>query len=215
MHHGIIGKKVGMTQIFDADGTVVPVTVVQAGPCLVVQRRRRQGRLRGRADRPGRARARTAAPTRPRAGQFEKAGVAADADARGGSRGRGRRVEAGRQGALRHLRRAGPRRRRSASSKGKGFWASSRATASAAAPRPTARCSTGLRARSGRRRSRRASIPGTRSSGRLGGRQATTKNLVVVRVDAENNLLSSAGRGAGRAQRDREDRALELREEES
>ena len=37
--HGIIGRKVGMTQVFEADGTAVPVTVVQAGPCLVVQRK--------------------------------------------------------------------------------------------------------------------------------------------------------------------------------
>jgi large subunit ribosomal protein L3 len=36
---GILGKKLGMTQIFAADGTVIPVTVVQAGPCLVVQRK--------------------------------------------------------------------------------------------------------------------------------------------------------------------------------
>jgi len=35
--------------------------------------------------------------------------------------------------------------------------------------------------------------PGTRSSGRLGGRQATAKNLTVVRVDAENNLLYISG----------------------
>jgi large subunit ribosomal protein L3 len=35
--------------------------------------------------------------------------------------------------------------------------------------------------------------PGTRSSGRLGGRQATTKNLVVVRVDAEKNLIYLSG----------------------
>jgi large subunit ribosomal protein L3 len=34
---GIIGKKVGMTQIFDAQGTVTPVTVIQAGPCYVTQ----------------------------------------------------------------------------------------------------------------------------------------------------------------------------------
>ena len=34
---GIIGKKVGMTQIFDADGQVIPVTVIQAGPCYVTQ----------------------------------------------------------------------------------------------------------------------------------------------------------------------------------
>ena len=35
--------------------------------------------------------------------------------------------------------------------------------------------------------------PGTRSSGRLGGRQATTKNIVVVRVDAEKNLIYLSG----------------------
>ena len=34
---GIIGKKVGMAQIFDADGKVTPVTVIQAGPCFVTQ----------------------------------------------------------------------------------------------------------------------------------------------------------------------------------
>ena len=34
---GIIGKKVGMTQIFDENGNVIPVTVIQAGPCYVTQ----------------------------------------------------------------------------------------------------------------------------------------------------------------------------------
>src|SRR5262245_38388969 len=34
---GILGKKIGMTQIFSDDGTCVPVTVVQAGPCRVLQ----------------------------------------------------------------------------------------------------------------------------------------------------------------------------------
>ncbi len=34
---GIIGKKVGMTQVFDADGTIHPATVIKAGPCVVVQ----------------------------------------------------------------------------------------------------------------------------------------------------------------------------------
>lgn len=36
---GLIGRKLGMTQIFDEDGLRVPVTVIEAGPCLVVQRR--------------------------------------------------------------------------------------------------------------------------------------------------------------------------------
>ena len=39
MVRGILGKKVGMTQIFDDSGRVVPVTVVEAGPCIVVQRK--------------------------------------------------------------------------------------------------------------------------------------------------------------------------------
>ncbi|MGD8439820.1 MAG: 50S ribosomal protein L3 [Holophagae bacterium] len=39
MVRGILGKKVGMTQIFDDDGRVVPVTIVEAGPCVVVQRK--------------------------------------------------------------------------------------------------------------------------------------------------------------------------------
>ena len=37
MAKGILGKKIGMTQIFEADGKMIPVTVVEAGPCLVIQ----------------------------------------------------------------------------------------------------------------------------------------------------------------------------------
>ena len=39
MINGIIGKKIGMTQIFTDDGQVIPVTVIKAGPCLVVQKK--------------------------------------------------------------------------------------------------------------------------------------------------------------------------------
>lgn len=39
--NGIIGIKLGMTQVFAADGTLVPCTVLQAGPCVVVQRRKK------------------------------------------------------------------------------------------------------------------------------------------------------------------------------
>ena len=37
MQKAIIGKKIGMTRIFDADGKVIPVTVIEAGPCSVTQ----------------------------------------------------------------------------------------------------------------------------------------------------------------------------------
>ena len=39
MSPGILGKKIGMTQVFRPDGQVVPVTVLKAGPCVVVQRK--------------------------------------------------------------------------------------------------------------------------------------------------------------------------------
>jgi len=39
MSPGILGKKIGMTQVFRADGKVVPVTLLKAGPCVVVQRK--------------------------------------------------------------------------------------------------------------------------------------------------------------------------------
>ncbi len=39
MKKGIIGKKLGMTQLFDANGNVVPVTVIEAGPCVVAQKK--------------------------------------------------------------------------------------------------------------------------------------------------------------------------------
>ena len=39
MKKGIIGKKIGMTQIFDEMGKVIPVTVIEAGPCVIVQKK--------------------------------------------------------------------------------------------------------------------------------------------------------------------------------
>ena len=39
MKKGIIGKKIGMTQIFDENGNVIPVTIIEAGPCVVAQKK--------------------------------------------------------------------------------------------------------------------------------------------------------------------------------
>ena len=50
MLKGLIGKKVGMTQIFDATGAAIPVTLIEAGPCYVTQVRSLQaGWIFGRA----------------------------------------------------------------------------------------------------------------------------------------------------------------------
>jgi large subunit ribosomal protein L3 len=42
MVNGLLGKKVGMTQLLQDDGTMIPVTVIQAGPCVVVQKKTKQ-----------------------------------------------------------------------------------------------------------------------------------------------------------------------------
>lgn len=39
MKKGLLGRKIGMTQIFDSEGNVIPVTVIEAGPCVVVQKK--------------------------------------------------------------------------------------------------------------------------------------------------------------------------------
>ncbi len=42
MVNGLLGKKLGMTQVYEEDGTLVPVTVIEAGPCRVVQIKTRE-----------------------------------------------------------------------------------------------------------------------------------------------------------------------------
>jgi len=71
---GIIGKKVGMTQVFRADGSVQPVTVIKAGPCVVVQAKT-AGKDGYEAVQLGLVEERPARVTRPLAGHYKKAGV--------------------------------------------------------------------------------------------------------------------------------------------
>ena len=75
MNKAIIGKKLGMTQIFSADGKVIPVTVVEAGPCPVVQIKtvEKDGYE---AVKLGFGEVKESALNKPEAGQFKKAGVA-------------------------------------------------------------------------------------------------------------------------------------------
>src|SRR6266567_7684714 len=77
MINGIIGRKIGMTQLFAPDGTVTPVTVIKAGPCVVVQKKSSAGpdgydavQLGLVEDKPVRLKN----VTRPMRGHFEKTG---------------------------------------------------------------------------------------------------------------------------------------------
>ena len=76
MKKGIIGKKLGMTQIFAENGAAIPVTVIEAGPCFVVQKKTTE--VDGYdAVQLGFADIREKLVTKPAAGHFKKAGVSA------------------------------------------------------------------------------------------------------------------------------------------
>lgn len=75
MKKGIIGKKIGMTQIFDEVGNVVPVTVIQAGPCVVAQRKTAE-KDGYEAVQLGFVDAKAKQTNKPEAGHFEKNGLA-------------------------------------------------------------------------------------------------------------------------------------------
>ena len=190
--HGIIGKKVGMSQVFRADGTAIPVTVVQAGPCLVVQKkaadrdgyeaiqiglvesrpdRRANRAARGRFEKAGVAPMRTLVEVRLDAGDELKPGdkVLCDTfkeedhvDVIGVSKGKGFAGVVRRH----HFRGGG-------ATHGSMFHRAPGSIGPSAYPSRV--------------------YPGTRSSGRLGGKRSTVKNLIVVRVDAEKNLLYLRG----------------------
>mgnify|MGYP000969618680 FL=1 len=74
MKKAILGKKIGMTQMFRADGTMIPVTVIEAGPCPVVQKKT-VGTDGYEAVQVGFGELREKLSNKPRTGHFAKAGV--------------------------------------------------------------------------------------------------------------------------------------------
>jgi large subunit ribosomal protein L3 len=188
---GILGRKVGMTQIYVEDGTVIPVTVIKAGPCLVVQRKTAD--TDGyEAVQIGLVEEKPAKPNQPRAGHFKKAGVAPV-----------RKVEELRLDAGEDLK-AGDEIKASmfnekdyvdvvGTSKGKGFqgvmkrhnFAGGRGSHGSMFHRAPG--SIGSSAYPSR------VFKGMRMTGRMGGERVTTKNLQIVKVDAEQNLIYVRG----------------------
>jgi large subunit ribosomal protein L3 len=185
---GIVGQTLGMTQVFDADSRVVPVTVITAGPCPVVQVRtvERDGYS---AVQLGYGTAKR--PNKPLAGHFAKAGVtptrhlvemeiAADVGV-----GEQVTVDQFAPGELVDV---------TARSKGKGFAGTIKrhgfATQGAThgvhkvhrKPGAVGACATPSRV-----------LPGKPMPGRAGGERVTVSNLEVVRVDPERNLILVKG----------------------
>jgi large subunit ribosomal protein L3 len=193
MVNAIIGRKVGMTQLFAPDGTVQPVTVIKAGPCVVVQAKTAAGdgyeavQLGFVEERPARV-------TKPLAGHYKKAGVPPTRVRREVKQAAGAESpKPGDQVLVNTVFAPGESVDVIGVSRGHGFQgvmkrhnfgggAATHGSMFHRAPGSIGASSYPSRV-----------VKGMRAAGRMGGRRTTTLNLRVERVDAENNLLLVRG----------------------
>src|SRR5262245_4050963 len=189
---GIIGRKVGMTQVFENDGTVHPATVIKAGPCVVVQAK--TASTDGyEAVQLGLVEERPAKVTRPLAGHYQKVNVPPTRVRREV------RVAPGGEGAkagdqvLVSIFENGERVDVIGTGRGKGFQGVIRrhhfAGGAATHGSMFHRAPGSIGASSFPSRV----IKGMRAAGRMGGGGVTIRNLKVLRVDADNHLLIVEG----------------------
>jgi large subunit ribosomal protein L3 len=196
MVNGIIGRKVGMTQIFDADGTVHPATVLKAGPCVVVQAKTTQ--TDGyEAVQIGLVEETPAKVNKPTTGHFKRANVPATRVRRevtlaaGGASDAA--LKAGDQVLVSSVFANGDRVDVIGTGRGKGFQGVVRrhhfAGGAATHGSMFHRAPGSIGASSFPSRV----IKGMRGPGRMGGERTTIHNLKVLRVDPENHLLIVEG----------------------
>ena len=192
MQKGLIGKKIGMTQIFDDNGNVIPVTVVEAGPCTVVQKKTVENDGYE-AVQVGFGEVKISRVNKPQAGQFKKADVAPKkvlkefrlADTSALNVGDILKAD---------VFAVGDRVDVVGTSKGKGTagaikrWNFSRLKETHGSG-PVARHAGSLGACSDPSRV----FKGKKLAGHLGAERVTVQNLDIVKVDAENNLIAVKG----------------------
>ena len=189
---GIIGRKIGMTQVFDPDGTVHPATVIKAGPCVVVQAKNAQ--TDGyEAVQLGLVEERPAKVGKPLAGHYKKAGVPPTRVRREVSVATGGdALKAGDQ-VLVDIFANGERVDVIGTGRGKGFQGVVRrhhfAGGAATHGSMFHRAPGSIGASSFPSRV----VKGMRAAGRMGGGRVTIHNLKVLRVDPDNHLLIVEG----------------------
>ena len=192
MQKGLIGKKLGMTQLFDANGKVIPVTVLEIGPCAVTQIKtvEKDGYA---AVQLGYGDVKPARVNKPMTGHFAKSGAAPKkvlrefrlADCSG--------FEAG-QVLKADLFTVGEKVDVCGTGKGKGYagaikrWNFGRLKETHGSG-PVVRHQGSMGACSDPSRV----FKGKKMAGHLGSERVTVQNLEVVRVDAENNLIAVKG----------------------
>ena len=189
MAKGILGRKLGMTQIFNEDGTVVPVTVLEAGPCTVVQKKSVETDGYN-SIQVGFGEVKRARVNKPRQGHFDRAGVEPLRHLREFKVDNPEEYEVG-QVIKVDVFAPGEKVHVTGTSRGKGFagpmkrWGFARGPMSHGSKyhRGTGSLMTLM-----------TRVPrGRKMPGRMGGERVTTRNLEVVRVDPERNLLLVKG----------------------
>lgn len=189
---GMIGKKMGMTQLFDEQGNVIPVTVIQAGPCYVTQIRdgEKDGYI---AVQLGYGETKPKSLTKGQLGHLQKHNLPAlrylrefrvDGDVEV-EEGQEIKVDVFEQGDYVDV---------IGVSKGRGFAGTIKRHGFARGPKTHGQSdrmrspgSIGMCAAPGR------TLKGQRMGGRMGNDRITMQNLQVVRIDAEKNLLAVKG----------------------
>lgn len=189
---GLIGKKVGMTRIFDDQGTQVPVTVIEAGPCPVVQVKSRD-RDGYEAVQVGYGAQMAKRATRAETGHAAVAGLErAPRVMREFSIVDGEAYEVGQELTV-ALFEAGDRVKVTGNSKGRGFQGVVKRHGFAGRPgghgHPMSRTPGSI----GPGTDPSRVIKGKKMPGRMGGTRTTIRNLEIVRVDGERNLLFVKG----------------------
>jgi large subunit ribosomal protein L3 len=193
MLNGIIGRKVGMTQVFDPDGTVHPATVIKAGPCVVLQAKTAQ--TDGyEAVQLGFVEEQPAKVGKPLGGHYKKAGVPPTRVRRELTVAPGAEaVKAGDQVLVGSVFGSGDRVDVIGTGRGKGFQGVVRrhhfAGGAATHGSMFHRAPGSIGASSFPSRV----VKGMRSAGRMGGGTVTIRNLKVLRVDTDNHLLIVEG----------------------
>jgi large subunit ribosomal protein L3 len=200
MINGIIGKKVGMTQLFAADGTVTPVTVIKAGPCVVVQKKSAAGRDGYDAVQIGLVEERPVKlknVTKPMQGHFEKTGggtpptrVLKEIRLKGDNG--SSEVNVGDKILVDQFN-EGDRIELVGKSKGRGFQGTIKRHNFNRGPESHGSMNVRQPGSIGQSAYPSRVIKGTRSSGHMGDKRVTVKGLTVARVDVENNLLMIRG----------------------
>jgi large subunit ribosomal protein L3 len=189
---GLIGKKVGMTRIFNEEGVQIPVTVIEAGPCPVVEVRS-QERDGYKAIQLGYGAKKASRSSRAEMGHVAKAGLeAAPRLIREFRIEEGEEYEVGQQLTV-ELFEAGDRVKVTGRSKGRGFQGVVKRYGFAGRPASHGHPMSRTPGSIGPGTDPSRVIKGKKLPGRMGGDRTSIRNMQIVRVDGDRNLLFVKG----------------------